>query len=516
MKKRLLSVCSLLLSAALLLTGCWQDMPEENPEDLIVDDSAPAQEESSPVASTLPAEFSLPYDPDVTLDPLTCPDGPHLTIGALLYEGLFALDASFQPQPKLCADYSCDETKTVWTFRIRDDILFSDGTRLTAADAAASLNRARETERYRSRLADVVSITWTENAVAVTLSFPNAALPALLDIPIVKAGTEASAAPVGTGPYCLSVNEDAAALIPSDTWWSTDTLPVETIPLSECSGTAALHHQFSSRDIQLITADLTGQDAFRPTGSVRVWDADTTILQFIGFNTNSPLFSSAGLRNALGLGIDRATLVTTYLAGHAIAAQSPISPVSPLYPNVLDNAYSVSAFTEAMTAAGYNTGASREVTLLVNSENSFKVSAAQYLAGSLSACDIKLTVKALPWDEYTAALTAGEYDLYYGEVKLTADWDLSELVGSGGSMNYGGYSDLSVDYLLKAYASAADAGAAMRSLCRYLQAQAPILPLCFKRTSVLTEGGVADGLSPTAADPFYQLGSISIQLSKSE
>ena len=29
-------------------------------------------------------------------------------------------------------------------------------------------------------------------------------------------------------------------------------------------------------------------------------------------------------------------------------------------------------------------------------------------------------VLALPWEEYTAALAAGDFDLYYGEVKLTA------------------------------------------------------------------------------------------------
>ena len=49
-----------------------------------------------------------------------------------------------------------------------------------------------------------------------------------------------------------------------------------------------------------------------------------------------------------------------------------------------------------------------------------------------------------------AALAAGKFDLYYGEVKLTADWDLRSLLATGGALNYGGYSDAALDSLLAA------------------------------------------------------------------
>ena len=187
-----------------------------------------------------------------------------------------------------------------------------------------------------------------------------------------------------------------------------------------------------------------------------------------------------------------------------------------MYPDVLDMDYSRTAFLEAMAAAGYHSGSTHEVTLLVNSENSFKVSAAQYLADALSACDIKITVNALPWAEYVAALEAGDFDLYYGEVKLTADWDLSQLIGTGGSLNFGNYSSYVMDTLLSRYAASQAPQSALQSLCRYLQTQAPMIPLCFKCSSVLTESGVAEGFSPTAADPFHNSGNITINLSKSD
>ena len=165
-----------------------------------------------------------------------------------------------------------------------------------------------------------------------------------------------------------------------------------------------------------------------------------------------------------------------------------------------------------MTQAGWNDGEARTVTLLVNSENSFKVSAAEHIANSLSAFDLNVEVQVLPWEDYTAALAAGQFDLYYGEVKLTADWDLSPLLGTGGTLNYGGWSSTQTDLLLSSLASSEDRAAAMELLCAHLRQQAPILPICFKSTSVLVQSGVVEGLTPTAANPFYRFSDCTVHL----
>lgn len=59
------------------------------------------------------------------------------------------------------------------------------------------------------------------------------------------------------------------------------------------------------------------------------------------------------------------------------------------------------------------------MTLLVNNENSFRVAIAQEIAKALEQYDFKVTVQALPWDQYLTALAEGRYDMYYGECKLT-------------------------------------------------------------------------------------------------
>lgn len=507
MKKRLWKrLWVLCLVPVLLLSGCW-----EEPEDggLV----SPPAEETTPSETrvTLPDAFALPYDPDQTLDPVTCTDGIQQVVGALLYEGLFQLDETLTPQPRLCGGFTYDDASYTYVFSLRPGVVFSDGSALTANDVAMTLRRAMTSQRYAARLAGVASVTAGDGAVTVVLAGPNTGFPALLDIPVVKAGTETGRAPVGTGAYYHATDENGPCLLANPLWWG-GAQPLTRIGLAVADSQESVLYQFTSHDVQLITADLTGTSPISASGNISFQDAGTTILQYVGFNTLRPPFDSPAVRRALGLGINRDMAVGAFLSGHGAAAQFPVSPLSPLYPAELETLYSYDAFSAAMAEAGLSSGTPRSATLLVNAENSFKVSVAEYLAQSLSAFDLQLTVRALPWETYTAALAAGDFDLYYGEVKLTADWDLRLLAGSGGSLNYGGWSDPQTDLLLSAVSAAGDRSAALSRLCARLLDQSPILPVCFKSTSVLVQTGVVEGLSPTMADPFYNLPRCTIHL----
>ena len=509
MKKRALS----LLWAGLLLlslTGCWEEDPDDMSGSLIPEETTDDTVQEPDEEVLLPLSFSLPYDPSETLDPITCPDGMQQVVGALVYEGLFQLDTRLEPQPCLCESYTYDPETFTYTFTLRSGVTFSDGSALTAADAAAVLWRAKSSQRYGARLAQMVSASGDGTVLTVSLSSANTGFPALLDIPIVKSGTEGDPVPLGTGPYYYAQDDSGPCLLANGSWWKGGGQPVERIGLSSAADRESMLYQFTSHDVQLITADLTGTSPISATGNVTFQDADTTILQYLGINTAKAPFDDAAVRRALLQGIDRDTLTSAFLSGHALPAQFPVSPVSSLYPEDLETAYAYDAFAQALGEA-VNSRA-WTLTLLVNQENSFKVSAAEYLAQTLSAAGVSIQVSVLPWEEYTAALAAGEFDLYYGEVKLTADWDLRPLLAIGGSLNYGGWASETTNGLLAAYASATDRAAAMEALCKHLQQEVPLIPLCFKSTSVLVQTGVAEGMNPTMANPFYDLTSCVIHL----
>src|SRR5947209_15509550 len=54
--------------------------------------------------------------------------------GAMIYDTLFGLDANFTPQPQMVGKWGVSDDKLTYTFSLRDDLMFSDGAALTAAD----------------------------------------------------------------------------------------------------------------------------------------------------------------------------------------------------------------------------------------------------------------------------------------------------------------------------------------------------------------------------------------------
>lgn len=495
-----------LLLAVCLLAGCasweeefeaeqgwdgYQQLPEEEPEEPV---------EAEP---EYPAAFSLAYHKDQTLDPISCGEGVQEAVASLLYEPLFRLDSQFQAVPLLCESWEWNETGLLFTLTLRQDVFFSDGTQLAARDVVDTLQRAMASERYAYRLRNVAGVAANRaGQVLITLAAPDQGLPELLDIPIVKRGTGASNVPVGTGPYLLVTGSEGDYLTVNEDWWQHKSLPVNTISLVHAKDRDSALYLFSSRQVELLTVDPMDDLAF-VTGQAQTAEQPTTIMQFIGFNTvEGRLFADPALRRAFSLGIQREVLVNAQLADLALAAHFPISPLSPLYPKDLEKSSSSEEVAAALRAAGQDTGESKELKLLVSGEDSFRANSARFIASSLSILDWTVTVEELPWEEYLAALEAGEFDLYFGEVRLTADWDLSELAGTGGALNYGAYTDETTDSLLAAFSAAGDRTAAARQLMSQLQTAAPIAPVCFKSYMVLTHPGVVEGESPTPSFTF--------------
>ena len=499
MKKtvRMLKSLALVLALALCLCACAvEDEPEEFWEEE-PEESAP--EEAVPVEISA---FALPILTGQTLDPITCPDGVQQTLSTLLYEGLFALDEQFTPLPRLCASYTVSEDGLVYTFTLREGVTFSDGSALTAADALASLRRAAASERYGARLANVIAFKVSGGALVVTLHRPDSALPALLDIPIVKAGTENSLVPAGTGPYFLITDSEGPCLSRNDNYWRAVKPPLPRIALVEAKSTDAVSYLFSSYDVHLLTTDLTGTAGTVSVSGSDITDAPTTEVLYLGFNAARPLTGDAALRRAMGRAIDRTSVAGAFLAGHATPAQFPISPSSPLYPAALEQDYDSSAYGEALRLPDAEGEQIPELTLLVNEENSFKVATAEYLCRQFSTKDLTVKARILPWAEYLSALQGGAFDLFLGQVRLQADWDCSPLVASYGALNYGSYGNETTDALLAAFLTNETAETA-QALCAHLAQEAPILPLAFKSSSVLTPAGLVDDLTPTASNPFY-------------
>ncbi len=499
----------LLLAAwlALSLVGCAEPSPLPSPS-----------EEPTPSPSAAPeaARFSLGYDPAASRHPLTGTSQVNQELTGLVYQGLYELDNQFTAHPVLAASAAPAEDGLSWAVTLKSGAVFSDGTPLTAHHAAASLNAARAAGPYAPRLAGVAGAWAADDAtLVISLAAPNGSLPALLDVPIVLEQEEGP--PLGTGYYQYEAAGERLYLQANPRHSGASALPYAVISLTPVSGADERVAAFDSGAVTAVTTRFASPYALGYSSSYETCDYPTTTLLYVGMRCSGGPCQSALVRRAVSRAVDRAGIVQTLLSGHADPACLPISPLHGEYAGemaaLLD--FDMEQAAALLAEAGY--GRSEEdgllyrrrealsLTLLVNSDNESRQGAADAVAGALRSLGVSVTVNTLPWEGYAAALAAGRFDLYLGEVSLTGDFDPSPLLS--GALNYGGHESWELGQALDAWRAARGDGRAQAAeeLWARFAKEVPIAPVCFQRGSLLVRWGMASNLQPTRGNPFYRM-----------
>ena len=186
--KRILALILSVLLAVSVLTGC-----ESGPDDPYIPtgDGLTWDDPSEGTTATDPdqpeQELTTVYTPDSTYNPYFSVNLNNRAWMSLIYQGLFCVDSSYTAHPLLCESFWRSPDMMTYVFYLRSDARFSDGTPVTQADAKASLDFARESQRYRGRFSHVSSVSATENnSITFKLDTPISDLPLLLDMPILK------------------------------------------------------------------------------------------------------------------------------------------------------------------------------------------------------------------------------------------------------------------------------------------------------------------------------------------
>ena len=498
MRREILGVA---LAGAVVLGGCSvSPTPTSTPA---------ATPVTTPSVTAEKQTFALPCYPAGGFHPITGSNRLNLTLAPLMYRGLFSLDGQFQPVEELCREYAVSEDGLVWKFQLTA-ASFSDGSPVTAKEVVDSLNAARRSGRYRERLSNIQRVIQEETAVVVTLAKPNGALPALLDVPVVKE-TEDPLRPLGTGIYYLNDEGDTLALRAR----TGAVTPLETIPLRAVAASDDLIYAFDAGEIALVDTDLTSTNALGYSGRFETTDYATTTLLYIACNTKTGSCKDPLVRQAVERVVDREEMVKRLLAGHGTATALLAHPVAAEYDAQIAHslAYDREAALAALEAAGWRLdegvlkkGKNQlELKLVVNQDNTAKVKMAQALQGELEELGAVVTLERLPWDDFETTLKRGDFDLYLAETVLTADFDPEILLT--GELNYGGFADEETAQLLAEYqrAGGEERKEAAARLWERLAQTTPVVPICFKNGSLLTRWGQVSGAAPTQRNVFAGL-----------
>ena len=525
MKFKLQIFILLVLVSAIILCGCEPaaEPAESSPET----DNSPAAVSPPPDTpirdSSGPGQFTIRYVPDDPVNPITSLSRDNLVLSSLLYESLFTLDGNFAAQPVLCESWSTEDGKD-YTFEIKPNIAMSDGSFLTAEDVVYTIEQAMQKGRFVHRLSNIKSVeTDAELTVAIVLKAENYRFTSLLDIPIIKYGSINERIPPGTGPFTF-VSTGTTQLVRFIRHRDYAKLPISAISLLECDDNE-LAELFDSGTLSLLWDDPS--DTFdiilNRQNELRLYN--TTALQYIGFNTRTAVLDDPDVRRAIGSSLNRQYIADSIMPGQPLAAHLALSPAYRLYDAkweqmVVDPLREMSALLKRAGLQDFDNDSFLEfpdsyggfvkisLDFIVNSENTYKVQTARRIADTLRLYGLSIIVRELPCENYLAALEAGTFDMYYGEVVLGADFDFSPLLAPGSYLNYGLAGS---EYLLpinEAFLSARtvyDERAAAELLCNEINLNAPFVPILYKKYAVYTPIGAIVSATPSQSGVFNDI-----------
>lgn len=502
--KRCVALLLCLGMIAGLLSGC---AAEEEP--YIPTGSALVMEGEDPYANDdagdgADQDLSLAYYADRSMNPLVSSDFTNRALFSLIYQGLFSVNPNYEATPILCKSFQASSDNRTYTFYL-ENACFSDGSFLTVEDVLATYMAAKESDYYSGRFTHITDISASEDGgITFRLNTPYENLPLLLDIPILKAEEIEADTPLGTGPYALAAGLSGAYLWRVTNWWCGKVdmeVTASSIPLIAAESPSHIRDEFEFSDVGLVCADPCTYNYADFRCDFELWDCDNGYFLYLVCNLNysyDDIFEDTRLRSKLTYAIDRNALVENIYRGFARPATLPADPNCPFYSDSLAKKYEYDPMKFIDVLGDYLI--TEPIRLLVNSDDRMRLQTARSIAQMLTDHGMITVTVEKSTTAYLQAIVNGDYDMYLGRTKLSANMDLSCFFGPWANISYNGISDAAIyNRCLDALANEGN----YYNLHQMVADDGRIVPLLFYGYAVYGTRGLLSDLTPSRDNVFY-------------
>ena len=306
------AIMAVVFALALALTGCSSSGSGSSSA---ASDSAGSESASAASASEASGEKvltagSTAYFYAESMDPANSWDGWEMQYYGIT-ENLLKLTDDFDVEPWLAQSVENIDEKT-WKFELRDDVLFSNGEKMTGDAVKACLERtydenprAAETLAVDSIEADGQTVTIkTKQAVP---SFKNVICDPIFSIYYVGDGIDYAADTPCTGPYKMSeyVFEDHTTLVPNENYWN-GTPKLDKIVLNTFFDSESQILAMQNGEVDILA--MPGASAYTTlvdNGDFKKLSKTSTRADFFRFNMTHKVVAEPAVRMALSYCIDR-------------------------------------------------------------------------------------------------------------------------------------------------------------------------------------------------------------------
>lgn len=342
MKKKVWSILLAMTMTVGLLAGCSGSAGATQPPAAGDESQAEAGENKEPAADGAQAGKTIVMGAQsdlVTLDPGNMYEPYANMISYAAYDMLYRVQSGTMgtPEPSVATGYTLDETNTVYTFTLRDDVVFASGNKLTSKDVAWSINRVlnmKESNAYANiKIVDHVE-TPDDYTVVITLTEPDASFLVkltsnaycILDSEVVKehggsdsgndtAKTWLDTTSAGSGPYIIEswTPKEQLVLKKNPNYWG-EQKNIDTIILREMTSVDAQITALQNGEID-IALGLNSETAKQLEGveNVQIEKGATALMTFLVMSRDtsmSPEMSNPLVQQAVRYALDYEGILT--------------------------------------------------------------------------------------------------------------------------------------------------------------------------------------------------------------
>jgi peptide/nickel transport system substrate-binding protein len=393
--------------------------------------------------------MATPYKATV-LDPTKSAAAGEIELFGQLYARLLRRNADGQLEPGLAESWEISDDGKNFVFHLRD-AKFSDGSPLTAADVAFSLNRARgEGSAYPAPFSAIESVEATDaKTVSVKLKTPAAPFLGYMEIfnagVVSKADVEARGAdkaftetPVASGPFMVKEwkPNDRLILARNPHYWRTGHPKVDQVELIEVADTNTRVAMLQGGEVEVARdAPFAQIEELNASDDIDVPLDPSTVIYMTLLNHARAPFDDLRVRQAAAHALDVAALTKAVTHGHATPANTTL-PKALLfhhadYPGIpFDVAKAKALLGEAGTPEG-------EAVILVTAGSVVGEQLAALIQAQWAAIGLKSKIEKVDVGLWWDRVTAGDYDAaatwWYNETEdpdLAARWALCGACGN--------------------------------------------------------------------------------------
>lgn len=309
-----------------------------------------------------------------TLDPQTPLAGNDSTLNSQIYERLVRYDDDFNLTPELATKWESSADAKDWTFHLRPNVKFSDGSPFTSKDVAATIERVLNPKTGSSAMSSVAAgldAKGIEIVDDVTITFhlktPNAVFPEVLgqrSVAIAKAGTADSKQPVGTGPFMVKSWTPGAnwEIVRNPNYWEKGLPYLDGVRYVNGSDPTQL-----LQSVQSGTADLAGYIAYAQvpqaeSSGVKLVQAKASAYMYTVMDPRQKPWNDPRVIKAFKLAVDRQAVINASVQGSQPTSDVLSTPGSRFYPPDLGvREQNIDEAKQLLSEAGYPNGIDAEL-----------------------------------------------------------------------------------------------------------------------------------------------------------